>query len=278
MNAAFSWQVADSGYQFETFLTTARKRLVYDPETTWTRYPALRRYTGLFRIFGGLKGDDAILRFANQYGLLGTWEYRNRISEEIQEELEYEAGRRAMYGQLTSSSRYWESLETWLSAIQKMRDTIRLWDATQGADYAYLRQVIRWRKNPKRVSYQDGHSSIAGRHVHPDGSSIKFGETLWPAWLFIQDRINDVLASHVAPMMLWNEDNELKLVYVPRTLLGAMWLQFADAVTYNLEYRECGWCGRSFEITRATRSDRLYCSNSCRVSASRKRTRSAKRK
>jgi len=261
MEAPFIWQVADSGYTLQQIKGSTW--LMYDPETNWTEYQPLQKYTGLFRQFAELNGQDELLRFANRYGLLG-------IPMDLRGIASVNAGR----GTVVLRP---ELLADWNTKIIQLRAAVRLWDAIQRPDHGYLKQVINWKKNPKRVSYEDDHLLQTIRNTHTDGSQIKFGELLWPAYYYIQERINDALKDSVAPRMLWHE-NQLQLFHVPKSLLGAMWLQFADAVTYELEFRACAWCGKSFEVTLSTRSDRQYCSNSCRVSASRKRTSSAKRK
>jgi hypothetical protein len=257
MEFSFQWKIAESGYQWQEL--DGRSWLVYKPSTTWMLYQPLKQHTGLYRAFITIDDNHGMLGFATKYGLLGIGEARPLNGK--------------------SGSLIWpERVADWRSEILALRSAVRAWDAIQGNDRDYLKQVIKWRKSPKRVSYEDSHSFWNLKDTQPDGSSIKYGDLIWPAYRYIQDRINGALKDTVAPRMLWNDDNELKLHHVPKTLLGAMWLQFADAVSYNLEYRECEWCGKSFEVTRSTRSDRLYCSNSCRVSASRKRTRLAKRK
>ena len=249
MEAPFIWQIADSGYQVKP--VKGDTRLVFEPDTTWTRYEPLQKFTGLYRSFAELNNQDEILRFANKYGLLLIPVF-----------LEFS-----------------DSLEFWEDEIQRLRSAVKLWDAIPEKGHAYLKEVIKWKKSPKRVLYMYSESNWKTiDRIDTTGFQIKFGDLVWPAYLHLQDVINNALNDRVAPKMLWDESNELKLFHVPKNLLGAMWLQFADAVTYNLEYRACGWCGKPFEVTRSTRSDRLYCSNSCRVSASRKRTRSVKRK
>ena len=257
MKFPFQWKVAESGY--ETQELDGVSWLVYSPSTTWRLYQPLKRHTGLYRDFISIDSQLEMLEFATKYGLLGIGEARPLNGE--------------------SGSLIWpERLTDWQAEILSIRSAVMAWDALQQNNRNYLKQVIKWRKNPKRVSHEDSHSFWNLKDTHPDGSNIKYGELTWPAYRYIQDRINTALKDNAAPRMLWNEDNELKLYHVPKKLLGAMWLQFADAVSYNLEYRQCGWCGKSFEVSRSTRSDRQYCSNSCRVSASRKRTREARRK
>jgi hypothetical protein len=288
MDTFFIWGVRDSGYLIEDRPWeenevwdnelcrfgepgTVTPRLIRAPGGTSTIYSPLKEYTGLFRTFAGLNGRDDILRFANKYGLIGTEDFKDlRFAGETREEyISPESG----------YSGYFELLTTWHFEIRYLREAVILWDALQNGNHDFLNQVIRWKRNPKRAFYEGAEPHFGDIPIiHPDGSPIKFGETVWPAWLFIQGRINTSFSHRMEADMRWNDDNELKLTLEPKTLLGAMWLQFADAVTYNLEYRDCAWCGRSFEVTRSTRSDRQYCSNSCRVSASRKRTSSAKRK
>lgn len=258
LESPFQWTVAESGYQFHTI--DDRVWLAFKEPTTWTLYQPLVRHTGLYREFMAIQTREEILGFVNKYGWLGV---------------------QHTDGPLTTESRsviFPESVPDWWYEIGRMRSTVLLWDALQKADKKYLKSVIHWKRNPKWILFKDFFHTGKMKDTMPDGSQVKYGELNWPAYRHIQDRINESLENNASPRMLWDESNELKLYHVPNNLLGAMWLQFADAVSYNLEYRECGWCGKPFEVTRSTRSDRQYCSNSCRVSASRKRTRSVKRK
>jgi hypothetical protein len=257
MEFPFQWKIAESGYQFHT--VDGRLWLATQEPTTWTLYQPLKRYTGLYRGFMGLQTQEEILGFANKYGRLGVPGTDGPLTTE------------------SGSVIFPESVADWGYEVAMMRSAVMVWDALQRADHKYLKSVIHWKRKPKRILFKDFFYTGKIKDTRPDDSQVKFGELNWPASRYIQDRINDALRDNVAPRMLWDESNELKLYHVPKTLLGAMWLQFADAVSYNLEYRACNWCGKSFEVTRSTRSDRLYCSNSCRVSASRKRTRLAKR-
>jgi hypothetical protein len=186
-----------------------------------------------------LQTQEDILGFANKYGWLGV---------------------PGTDGPLTTDSRsviFPESVADWGYEIAMMKSTVMVWEAIRKANHKYLRSVIHWKKSPKRILFKDFFYTGKIEDTRPDGSKVKYGELNWPAHHYIQDRINNALRDNVAPRILWDESNELKLYHVPKTLLGAMWLQFADAVSYNLEYRECEWCGKSFEVTRSTRSDRL---------------------
>ena len=57
----------------------------------------------------------------------------------------------------------------------------------------------------------------------------------------------------------------LNIHFWPVSLLAAMYLQFALAVRGNKTYKQCAWCGTTFEITpRIARSNRVFCSNACK--------------
>src|SRR5262245_54375330 len=55
---------------------------------------------------------------------------------------------------------------------------------------------------------------------------------------------------------------------VPRNLLTALWLQFAQSVVEGREFGRCKTCQAWFETsTPGTRKSRVYCSDSCKVKA-----------
>jgi hypothetical protein len=58
---------------------------------------------------------------------------------------------------------------------------------------------------------------------------------------------------------------------VPKNFLAAVWLQFAEAVNWNKQYRVCRECGSCFELSPAKHTDRQYCSDLCKVNAYRVR-------
>ena len=71
-----------------------------------------------------------------------------------------------------------------------------------------------------------------------------------------------------------------RLQITPKNLLAAMWLQFAQAVTGDKEYRQCKQCGKPFEISLAPegmRKSREYCTDPCRFKAYRERQGKARR-
>ena len=67
---------------------------------------------------------------------------------------------------------------------------------------------------------------------------------------------------------------ELELVFVPQTLLQALWTQLAFYAVSETQIFRCKHCGDPFRTGHQTgrRNTREYCGDSCRLAASRART------
>ena len=76
------------------------------------------------------------------------------------------------------------------------------------------------------------------------------GKVVLPAWCYLQRIINRKLSEHGSLLqLLWDHrraPGKLELRGVPRTLIAALWSQFAQVVGGNLEYRHCAYCGKPF--------------------------------
>jgi hypothetical protein len=85
--------------------------------------------------------------------------------------------------------------------------------------------------------------------------------------LHIESRVYPKLSLDVSQSNLW--DGKLGLLDLnnrPKNLIGAMWLQAAQAVSSNKTYRRCQSCNIWFELAPSiARSDKQYCTNSCRM-------------
>jgi hypothetical protein len=93
-------------------------------------------------------------------------------------------------------------------------------------------------------------------------------------WLF------DRHLQHVQGRLAFNPAGEPRLALEPLTLVSAMWLQLALAITGEKRFVACKFCRRLFEIsTEETgfRSHREFCSDSCKTKDYRKRKRTALR-
>lgn len=87
--------------------------------------------------------------------------------------------------------------------------------------------------------------------------------------------INEQLRANRVSLELVNASRRpsgFRLGFIPSDLLGAMWLQFAEAVAANKSFHRCGTCGTWFEVSSEQyRKSRKYCSGPCRSRAYRDR-------
>ena len=83
--------------------------------------------------------------------------------------------------------------------------------------------------------------------------------------------LSGVVDTHLSPLIrtglfLASDEPSLDLNVVPKNLLGAIWLQFAMAITGNKRFTDCEMCGKPFEVKKGTRKT---CSDKCRKALSR---------
>ena len=93
-------------------------------------------------------------------------------------------------------------------------------------------------------------------------------------WLF------DSHLQHVQGRIRFPADGPGQLRFAPTTLLAAMWLQLAMAVAGEKEFVKCKFCSRQIEISTAEsgfRTNREFCSQSCKTKDYRHRKRTALR-
>ena len=92
--------------------------------------------------------------------------------------------------------------------------------------------------------------------------------------------INLRLGELVAPHLGWGPDRTgLRLTYVPKNLLGAIWMQLALALGHDKQYPHCTYCKQPFEISldkqTGQRADSIFCSDRCKSADYRARRRKA---
>ena len=101
----------------------------------------------------------------------------------------------------------------------------------------------------------------------------------------IQMLCNGKLRQHAVPCILedvefMDERNEyaFALHVVPENLLGAMWIQFAQSVGGNVDFRRCGACQEWFRVSPDVRRGHArYCGDARRMKSYRRRMERARR-
>lgn len=296
----FRWDVDGEGYRWvkarradkpedDYFLTSGRP-LGVSGEVT--RYAPMRLYPALFRTFAEVEPTrEGIQTFANRFGPLG-------IDEMIEVPIPPD-GRHAILGQREGSEEKWtmsvgETRAAWFKEITAMRRAIELWDMVQVRDARGLARRIYWMA-PDAVMYTDKPGGPAGPDepgvayamawiatdkIHPERlERFRHGELALPALSYVQEIVNKHLEERVSPRLLWEQDrSRLGLYFVPGSLIGALWLQLAQAINGNKKYARCQECGTPFEVSPETaRTSKLFCSNACRSKAYRERIAEAQR-
>jgi hypothetical protein len=226
------------------------------------------RDTGLFLKFSSLEPTpDAIVKFAEVHGFLG----RPIITKVVVPGPD---------GNATSNG---EALEAWRREIRSLRAAVDLWHAIQERDVdrigGLLQEVYKIYSGVVSNDYLMNRTwrQILDRSRTPDIIlKLPHDRQLTAALDFVQLAIKHKLKGQVsADVRLSDEGGAIG--FMPETLLGAMWLQFAHAVAYKKEFRDCEFCGAPFEVSlEAARTSRMYCSTRCKIQAYRKRRAEAK--
>jgi hypothetical protein len=152
-----------------------------------------------------------------------------------------------------------------------MRVLVDLWENIDNVRISELQKVITWTK--KYVGYAldtpRRRRDVILAHVDlPQTGFRRFNPTdvLLPARCALQQEINSRLAElTTVPRLAWTPDYQQRIVLAPPNLLGAMWLQFAQAVTGQFAVTKCTVCGQYFQVgPGGRRADSTTCGSKCR--------------
>jgi len=238
--------------------------------TAAREYDPFNEELALYREFGLVKPTtERILSFANRWGALGseaTCEFELLASE----------GAERMRG----SSTWGEATENWKREAGMMYDAITFWDAMRDGQTKTLEasiwpdgDAVVWRSAPIGRG-TTGRRIITAPHYRPERLEEWKKHGLDRAALFVvQDLVNQGMHSRVHQQLQWDGFSDRpRLLIVPRNLIGALWLQFANAIDGEYDYGKCKACSSWFEIAPGSgRPEKRYCSDACRMRAYRQR-------
>jgi hypothetical protein len=285
---AFRWPVACNGYVAITAAPVDdvnTPRVVIAPRTVaGNRDSGALEQPALFRTFTTLAGEQEIIRFADQFGLLGILNERSR-------RFDYANPDAAPNDDLLAIPFQGEQLTHWLAAIAQMRSAVELWELLEAQDVAAIARRVKhettdrfphwvYRKSgkdwsalgdPKSFS-RPGAAGVDLRLVHRTLPALpgcdKADDVLPAASAFVRTWINVVLHGTVSPVIRYDaQEGKHALEHVPHCLLAALWLQFAQAITGQKKQRRCKECGGWFEVSRDKHGfteRRLFCSDACK--------------
>jgi hypothetical protein len=262
----------------------------YEPPTALPQYNPLGEEPGLFRTFASVEpSPEGILEFARRYGNLTS------VCPILVWEEEVLAMRRALCvwdllrknesSTLLRHFRWRKVTDELLGGVPK--------NVFRPDDFGGPLNEFSRRFHRDFVLVFDSHpDTIAGRRPpYPDRRALELvswsefpqgdGNSEWDrllnqpdAMAFARAYLRQVITYHfnrfVESRLLWSGTETPRRVQWTRTLLGALWLQFEQAITGRKEYRPCQLtgCGRWIEISlTAGRRTRKYCSDNHRVQA-----------
>ena len=115
-----------------------------------------------------------------------------------------------------------------------------------------------------------------GDAVRLSGHSASTRSVLELTWLFERPHhLGDVQGRVIFDQGV----DSARMTFEPRTLLAGMWLQMALSIARNKQFRACKFCGSLFEVSTTetgSRTDREFCSGSCKTKDYRHRKRVAR--
>jgi hypothetical protein len=279
---AFFW------FDYEYNLKPHRPQLILaaGEGATFERYSPLSAETALYRELATTPPTlEGILQFVQRYGRLGG----GMVEEEY----------------LDGSPRHplqFERFENYWSRIVNLAEAVRIWDLVRQGDKKELSKSIKWEEDgrvyylspldlPEKLGIQEilgepwlaqllclqPQNILTNEIMSPRG--VPKGDVITPARIWVMAHVNRVLVKEVAPRLVWDGcKKRVAFQELPSSLLGAIYLQFAQAIHGVTSPQRCLVCSKWFDHARGkSRSDRLTCSHVCRTKAYRQRQQEARR-
>lgn len=236
-------------------------------------YRPLIEFPALFREFAYLDRahfESASLAFAGRWGALGS-------------EATCAVRPRCPQGDVAAGSddEVWgEALDVWQFEADSLRYVIEIWEASKRGDHAPAEKSLRrndlhasWVMVTDNSGFMREMTIAAPRYHFHRLRDIESAGSAAALKFVVQDLVNEGLYGRVIEQVGWSGDLErFEIEIVPTSLIGALWLQLANAVAAGYDYSRCDVCASWFEIApRSGRPEKRYCSDACRMRAYRRR-------
>lgn len=288
----FAWGRPVEGYVWEDSsvlnLPGSKENVNDNAETRFLRWrdsssqavlvTPLQDNAALFREFARIEPtESAFLSFANQYGWLGVSRLLRGTRSEDGKTVSVNLGDPRAHGEpwwrwKLAHHRLWR-VSTVVKAIQeKDAVTLRQW-------FQVLPNAVRYERDERGQQCWEWICAAepplktwlwkwGNKGATEDDRLIRFAS----GWA--QKQINDAMGGSdnetaTSVRILMNDERDgMVLHIVPDSLLAAMWLQCARALTENPTFKSCERCGKWFELAPgARRKTSKYCSERCKVAA-----------
>ena len=206
-------------------------------------YRPLEEHPTLFRILADVEPtEEGCLEFAGQYGSLGRGPTMPSLASDL------------TVFQVEGSEHWYagETLARWKRDIEWMSLAVRVCDAWQAKNRSRLLSVL-------KEAYP-----LAQCATYEDAAKEPFRA----ARLLLHHVFSDFL-----PRVGLSVDRKLRRVIQPASLRDALWLQFQSSIEEGRVFARCEYCRSWFWIPPQTAGRKRFCRDSCRVGASKRRSR-----
>ncbi len=239
-------------------------------------YEPLSEEPGLFRRFSELPVDnpESWVEFANRYGLLGNTVCVAKTDDE-------------------HPKREAELLDEWAYQVWLMKSIVRLWSLWRDEqNEGELRKLVKQNPQVNRYwTYSNPLGPFPGvrylgkkyrrdlKWYFPAQKTCEFTDdcnnSRKAAALLLLSEVNDQLSEHASPALVYDIATRRPVLRLrPTTLLGALWLQFAQAINEDDALHPCASCGKWFVVNNAKdarRKRKRFCSALCKLHDHRRR-------
>ena len=293
LSSEFKWRVPNAGFEW-AWSASGRFRLLVEidddddgrtednPDPGRTTSP-LTETPQLYLDFASLDPNrKAIMSFANQYGLLVGRPVPTRN------------------GDRRRGDRY----SLWKKEIAALNQVIEIWDAIYARRCQDLPELIGMRdmRNGARIRKgllakwdlmwkSAGALNQTGQDIPTNIPASESFDPIAEGLAFILFQCNKRLDKHTAGRLLYNPGIKLPSPlkntvprmgrpvsrFVPKNLLGALWVQAAEAIGGTREHRPCKGCGRRIAISPDDRPRHaMFCTQACKAKSQRAKRRHAR--
>jgi hypothetical protein len=165
-----------------------------------------------------------------------------------------------------------ETFEHWDESRRRMRFLMRLWFAVDGRDPSQIEPVIKFRQDKHKCELVLGSDeskvmmSFSGSPIYRPGSLLGAAEFL------LKDGLSTEVGDSVRVALPPYHEKHWAFTLEPDSLIGAMWIQFALAVSESKKFIACEVCGEYIQVAPGVaNSNRTLCSDACKAKAHRQR-------
>jgi len=232
-------------------------------------------HPALYARFAGLGTEpSSLLKFANEFGFLEQGQRRNGIAQHLSEPVDFWIRR---ISELRAAVEFHKLLQT--NQIKKLAEFVKL-EAIHPPVPITLDRTFRHSSRPRNkvpllviLDPFDPQQEVYWMSPSKDDLAAVGSDGILPVRAYLTGMTNRQLRAGVTLYTFWDStENRFRILQIPTSLLGAMWLQFAQAVAENRRLGTCRWCGNPFEVSRKSSSaDRQHCSDKCKSKAYRNR-------